>query len=113
MYLAISLYILIQFFSSSLLRKNSKTTIKGYIFKFYNKIYTQKESAISDVSIASDVANLFIVWWDGRFKEKLTENSINVTKYSHYLDDINIETNTSYKTLDTVGDLEANTMESI
>ncbi|CAI9736119.1 Hypothetical predicted protein [Octopus vulgaris] len=90
-----------------------RVTLKGHTFKFNNKIYAQDEGAAIGVSIAGDVANLFMVWWDRRLKECLLQKSILVNMYSRYVDDTNIVVKAppQESTVDIV--IETNTMESI
>lgn len=46
-------------------------TLKGQAFELSNNIYTHDEEEAVGVSIAGDMAHLFMVWWDRRFKEHL------------------------------------------
>ena len=67
-----------------------KLILKNHIFTFNKKYYKQCKGGAIGVSIAGDVANLFLVWWDNELKRKMRENGIIVKLYSRYVDDGNI-----------------------
>ena len=67
-----------------------KLILKNHIFTFNKKYYKQCKGGAIGVSIAGDVANLFLVWWDKELKRKMRENGIIVKLYSRYVDDGNI-----------------------
>ena len=67
-----------------------KTTLKNHICGFDQKIFKQSKGGAIGVGIAGDVANLFMVWWDRRFRTELLNKSMNSLLYSRYVDDTDI-----------------------
>ena len=64
--------------------------MKNHIFTFNNENFRQLSGGAIGVSIAGDVANLFMVWWDRELKARLYEAKILIELYSRYVDDSNI-----------------------
>ena len=67
-----------------------KLVMKNHIFTFNNECFKQLKGGAIGVSIAGDVANLFMVWWDREFKKRLISEKIVLKLYSRYVDDGNI-----------------------
>ena len=49
--------------------------MKNYIYEFDNKIYKQKEGGAIGVVLTGTMAQIFMVWWDRKFKEISKENA--------------------------------------
>ena len=67
-----------------------KLVMKNHIYTFNNENFKQLNGGAIGVSIAGDVANLFMVWWDRKLKASLREKNILLELYSRYVDDGNI-----------------------
>ena len=67
-----------------------KLVMNNHIFTFNNELFKQIHGGAIGVSIAGDVANLFMVWWDRELKAHLTRAKIILLLYSRYVDDGNI-----------------------
>ena len=67
-----------------------KLVMKNHIYTFNNENFKQLNGGAIGVSIAGDVANLFMVWWDRKLKASLKEENILLELYSRYVDDGNI-----------------------
>ena len=66
-----------------------KLVMKNHIFTFNDENFKQLNGGAIGVSIAGDVANLFMVWWDRELKVRLDEARILIELYSRYVDDGN------------------------
>ena len=66
-----------------------KLVMKNHIFTFNDENFKQLSGGAIGVSIAGDVANLFMVWWDRELKSRLTVERILIKLYSRYVDDGN------------------------
>ena len=44
-----------------------------HVFTFYKKLYKQKKGGEIGVSLAGDIANLFMVWWNRDLKKRLSD----------------------------------------
>ena len=64
-----------------------KTTLKNHIFIFNGEIRKQSTGGAIGVKAAGDIANLFMIWWDRKFVEKVKEQSMDMKLYSRYVDD--------------------------
>ena len=42
------------------------------------------------MNLTGTIAQVFMLWWDGKFKERLLEFGVKVLLYKRYVDDINI-----------------------
>lgn len=89
---------------------DTKIRFKGRVFKCNNNIYIQGKGTVISVSIAGNVANLFMVLWYRKLQKKLAENSIALFMYSRYADDINAVAKAHLQ--DSVDYLEANDREN-
>ena len=67
-----------------------KLVMNNHIFTFNNENFKQLSGGAIGVSIAGDVANLFMVWWDRELKARLSQERIMIELYSRYVDDGNI-----------------------
>ena len=67
-----------------------KVVLGNHVFTFNLKNYKQMKGGAIGVSIAGDVANLFMVSWDRELKRRLFEEEISLKLYSRYVDDGNI-----------------------
>ena len=67
-----------------------KLVMKNHIFTFNDENFKQLSGGAIGVSIAGDVANLFMVWWDRELKSRLTVERILIKLYSRYVDYGNI-----------------------
>ncbi|KAJ8021804.1 hypothetical protein HOLleu_39101 [Holothuria leucospilota] len=65
-----------------------KFVMKNHVCQFNNKLYKQKSGGAIGVSLAGDVAQVFMIWWDREFKMKLAVEGINCLMYARYVDDI-------------------------
>ena len=66
-----------------------KLVMKNHIFTFNDENFKQLSGGAIGVSIAGDVANLFMVWWDRELKSRLSVERILIELYSRYVDDGN------------------------
>ena len=66
-----------------------KLVMKNHIFTFKDENFKQLSGGAIGVSIAGDVANLFLVWWDRELKSRLSVERILIELYSRYVDDGN------------------------
>ena len=66
-----------------------KLVMKNHIFTFNDDNFKQLSGGAIGVSIAGDVANLFMVWWDRELKSRLSAEGILIELYSRYVDDGN------------------------
>ena len=65
--------------------------MKNHIYEFDNKIYKQKEGGAIGVELTGTMAQIFMVWWDRKFKEISKENAmLEILFYKRYVDDINV-----------------------
>ena len=67
-----------------------KLVMNNHIFTFNDENFKQLNGGAIGVSIAGDVANLFMVWWDRELKLRLQTEKITLQLYSRYVDDGNI-----------------------
>ena len=63
---------------------------ENHVFRFNKKLYKQKKGGAIGVSLAGDIANLFMVWWDRELKKRLTYHNCYLKLYARYVDDGNI-----------------------
>ena len=100
-----------------------KVILENHIFVFNKRYYKQTKGGAIGVSIAGDVANLFLVWWDRELKRRLIDENIHIKLYSRYVDDgcivikkihnENIEGNSEKYTMNTIKDIANGIHESI
>ena len=64
--------------------------LKNHICKFNKRLLKQKHGGAIGVSLAGDIANLFMVWWDRELKRRLAQNNMFLKLYARYVDDGNI-----------------------
>ena len=64
--------------------------MNSHIYTFKKECFKQLHGGVIGVSIAGDVANLFMVWWDRELKICLTSEQIVLLLYSRYVDNGNI-----------------------
>ena len=64
-----------------------KTTLKNHIFRFNDQIRKQENGGAIGVKAAGDIAGLFMIWWDRRFKSKVEQQGIDMKLYARYVDD--------------------------
>ena len=67
-----------------------KLVMNNHIFTFNKECFKQLSGGAIGVSLAGEVANLFMVWWDRELKARLTSEGIYLPLYSRYVDDGNI-----------------------
>ena len=67
-----------------------KLVMKNHVYTFNKECFKQLKGGTIGVSIAGDVANLFVVWWDRELKIRLEHEGIILKLYSRYVDDGNI-----------------------
>ena len=67
-----------------------KLVMNNHVYTFNREYFKQMHGGAIGVSIARDVANLFMVWWDRELKVRLTSEQIILELYSRYVDDGNI-----------------------
>ena len=61
-----------------------KYTLNNHVCKFKDELYKQLKGGAIGVSVAGDIAQLFMVWWDNQLKERLQ----GLRMYGRYVDDI-------------------------
>ena len=67
--------------------------LRNHVCKFNKRLYKQKEGGAIGVSLAGDIANLFMIWWDRELKKGLYEQKLLLKLYTRYVDDGNIAIN--------------------
>ena len=67
-----------------------KIIIENHVFTFNKKLYKQKKGDAIGVSLAGDIANLFMIWWDRELKKRLSDHNFPLKFYARYIDDGNI-----------------------
>ncbi|KAJ8028681.1 hypothetical protein HOLleu_30990 [Holothuria leucospilota] len=70
------------------LKYTMKYVLNNHICQYDNQLFKQKEGGAIGVSLAGDVAQTFMIWWDREFKEQLDQRGIKCLLYSRYVDDI-------------------------
>ncbi len=91
-----------------------KVVLNNHVFSFNLKNYKQMKGGAIGVSVAGDVACLFMVWWDRELKKRLQEKDLNFQLYSRYVDDGNIVIQKVAGTLNEEdGETEKRTMELV
>ena len=58
-----------------------KAILDNHVFVFDQKLYKQNKGGAIGVSLAGDIANLFMVWWDRQLKTRLAEIDMNLLYY--------------------------------
>ena len=64
-----------------------RTTLKNHIFVFNGEVRKQSKGGAIGVKAAGDIAGLFMIWWDRKFKEKVREEGLQMKMYTRYVDD--------------------------
>jgi hypothetical protein len=64
-----------------------KTTLKNHIFVFNGEVRKQSKGGAIGVKAAGDIAGLFMVWWDRKFKERVRTEGLQMKLYTRYVDD--------------------------
>ena len=67
-----------------------ETTMRNHVFIFDQEAYHQTEGGAIGVGLAGEVANLFMVWWDRTFIDRVKENEIDLAMYGRYVDDTDV-----------------------
>ena len=67
-----------------------ETTMRNHVFIFDQEAYHQTEGGAIGVGLAGEVANLFMVWWDRTFIDRVKENEIDLAMYGRYVDDADV-----------------------
>ena len=62
--------------------------LKNHICQYDSQLFKQKEGGAIGVSLAGDVAQVFMIWWDRELKQQLDQRGIKCLLYSRYVDDI-------------------------
>ena len=50
--------------------------MKNHVCQFNNKLYKQKSGGAIGVSLAGDVAQVFMIWWNRELKKRLALEGI-------------------------------------
>ena len=72
------------------IKTSIETTMRNHVFFFDQDAYHQTEGGAIGVGLAGEVANLFMVWWDRTFIERVKENGIELAMYGRYVDDTDV-----------------------
>ena len=67
-----------------------KFIMKNHVYSFDNNMYKQARGGPIGLNLTGTIAQVVMLWWDGRFKAKLQEMGIEVLMYKRYVDDINM-----------------------
>ena len=67
-----------------------KKVMEAHVYKFDGQIRKQKNGGAIGLEMTGELAGVFMMWWDRRMKERLSEEGVSVQLYKRYVDDINI-----------------------
>ena len=67
-----------------------KKVMETHVYKFDRQIRKQENGGAIGLEMTGELAGVFMMWWDRRMKEKLSEEGVSVQLYKRYVDDINI-----------------------
>ena len=64
--------------------------MKNHVYLFGNEIKKQSQGGPIGLQLTGTLAQVFMVWWDKQFDEKMTKLNIEVPLRKRYVDDINM-----------------------
>ena len=64
--------------------------MKKHVYCYDGDIRRQKNGGPIGLKLTGTLAQVFMLWWDQRFKEKLAEAGIDIPLIKRYVDDINM-----------------------
>ena len=64
--------------------------MKNHVYNFNNVIYKQESGGPIGLNLTGTIAQVFMLWWDKKFKDKLKQLGVEVLLYKRYVDDINM-----------------------
>ena len=76
------------------LKKGVQAVMKNHLYKIDNKVYQQSDGGPIGLQVTGAIARAFMIWWDGKFMERLREATENMEwrchMYMRYVDDGNV-----------------------
>ena len=67
-----------------------KKVMDGHVYKFDDKIWRQKSGGAIGLEMTGELAGVFMMWWDRKMRERLSDEGVNLQMYKRYVNDINI-----------------------
>ena len=67
-----------------------KKVMDGHVYKFDDKVLRQKSGGAIGLEMTGELAGVFMMWWDRKMRERLSDEGVNLQMYKRYVDDINI-----------------------
>ena len=64
--------------------------MSNHLYQYDGKVYKQVDGGPIGLEITGVLARLIMLWWDGKFLEKLRKLGINLEQYLRYVDDSNM-----------------------
>ena len=64
--------------------------LKTHTYKFNGITRVQRNGGPIGMELTGDIAQIFMVWWDGCLKRKIEEIGLRMVLYERYVDDINL-----------------------
>ena len=65
-----------------------KVIMKNHIYSFDGKMRRQSKGGPIGLDLTGDLAQIFMMWWERKYLEKLEQLDIRVPLYTRYVDDI-------------------------
>ena len=67
-----------------------KFTMENHVYAFASTMKKQAKGGPIGLELTGEIANIYMAWWDTKFKEQLEVNGFKVFAYKRYVDDINM-----------------------
>ena len=67
-----------------------KKVMYGHVYKFDDKVWRQKSGGAIGLEMTGELAGVFMMWWDKKMRESLSDEGVMLEMYKRYVDDINV-----------------------
>ena len=67
--------------------------MQNHLYQFHGDIHLQKNTGATGLDITGLAADIYMLWWDMRYQDKLRDLNINLDVYKRFKDDLNIISN--------------------
>ena len=64
--------------------------MQNHLYQFHGDIHLQKDTGATGLDITGLVADVYMLWWDMRYLDKLKDLNIDLDIYKRFKDDLNI-----------------------
>jgi len=63
--------------------------MQNHLYQFKGDVRIQRDNGATGLDLSGLVADVYMLWWDGRFKDKLRDLKFPLDLYKRFKDDIN------------------------